>query len=109
VGKTKPLGFKLADKQKHPHGRGEDRRYAVVFMNVKETPPRAWGRRSDNEADNKMLRNTPTGVGKTGVVPELDEYLQKHPHGRGEDSASSVKLSSTWETPPRAWGRPPQC
>ncbi len=32
-----------------------------------------------------MIRNTPTGVGKTDIQTAFDNQLKKHPHGRGED------------------------
>ena len=50
-----------------------------------ETPPRAWGRRTD-ATSTKGIR-------------------MKHPHGRGEDIISTTKNSRYQETPPRAWGR----
>ena len=50
--------------------------------------------------------NTPTGVGKTLLRIPRDTTLQKHPHGRGEDSAGDGMRLVEKETPPRAWGRP---
>ncbi len=35
---------------KHPHGRGEDLMYAMVWFVDIETPPRAWGRRASEAA-----------------------------------------------------------
>ena len=51
-------------------------------------------------------RNTPTGVGKTLSARPTSSTRRKHPHGRGEDSASRMRISRHRETPPRAWGRP---
>ena len=46
VGKT-PLGLKkMPREQKHPHVRGEDAGGHGAGGNIRETPPRAWGRRS---------------------------------------------------------------
>ena len=50
-----------------------------------ETPPRAWGRPPIKSNMRSRLGNTPTGVGKTYVVPYASPLCQKHPHGRGED------------------------
>ena len=32
------------------------------------------------------IGNTPTGVGKTLVTPNIKRLSEKHPHGRGEDA-----------------------
>ena len=77
-----------------------------VFIGDPETPPRAWGRPRKSEKISFVDRNTPTCVGKTSTISRPARQLWKHPHVRGEDEASSVKISSTLETPPRAWGRP---
>ena len=52
---------------------------------ILETPPRAWGRLSEQTGVAVASRNTPTSVGKT-IVPELEDLAEG-------------------ETPPRAWGR----
>ncbi len=85
VGKTKPLLLFVALPRKHPHGRGEDGKNAVRRSDSAETPPRAWGRRCGDIQINKRCGNTPTGVGKTRLVPNSLKLCQKHPHGRGED------------------------
>ncbi|SMG63125.1 hypothetical protein BMETH_147_12 [methanotrophic bacterial endosymbiont of Bathymodiolus sp.] len=36
-------------------------------LHAEETPPRAWGRPSKEDIKMAVERNTPTGVGKTGV------------------------------------------
>ncbi|SWN06886.1 Domain of uncharacterised function (DUF2825) [Klebsiella pneumoniae] len=50
-----------------------------------ETPPRAWGR------PRHLFRSS--------------RQSKKHPHVRGEDSASTNSGTRSRETPPRAWGR----
>ena len=70
-----------------------------------ETPPRAWGRPKLFDSILDLNRNTPTGVGKTHTGRPNKDGLQKHPHGRGEDPASSRGSPMREETPPRAWGR----
>ena len=76
------------------------------FSFLKETPPRAWGRRQSVVPALQPQRNTPTGVGKTLVQGLGPGSTQKHPHGRGEDSFTTLGRLSYAETPPRAWGRP---
>ena len=71
-----------------------------------ETPPRAWGRQHVYVQILDVVRNTPTGVGKTSnhqIKPIINE---KHPHGRGEDPVHHHQTVDRSETPPRAWGRP---
>ncbi len=85
VGKTVECWKVSPGRQKHPHGRGEDRRLSRRRPSNEETPPRAWGRRQDTGAYEDTLRNTPTGVGKTAPGCTLTTRTGKHPHGRGED------------------------
>ena len=105
VGKTQQLGSPTRQNRKHPHGRGEDVLSECVCCFAAETPPRAWGRHQFNRKRADFVRNTPTGVGKTGNCYQTDSKKKKHPHGRGEDPAHHPRLSNNPETPPRAWGR----
>ena len=70
-----------------------------------ETPPRAWGRLALQSTHLDRLGNTPTCVGKTGVVTTAMRPTWKHPHVRGEDAWSADHVALWAETPPRAWGR----
>src|SRR5690554_6803786 len=106
VGKTGCLACRGECLWKHPHGRGEDRRYSCQAPSTSETPPRAWGRQSAILEVCVVNGNTPTGVGKTSQTASSPAPAQKHPHGRGEDSAPGIQHCINLETPPRAWGRP---
>ena len=66
VGKTKPAGMASLFSKKHPHGCGEDMPFPFSWLIRPETPPRVWGRLDITEKKNRLIRNTPTGVGKTG-------------------------------------------
>ena len=90
---------------KHPHGRGEDTALTYQHWCGRETPPRAWGRHSSASSQRSACRNTPTGVGKTGIVASTVLMTMKHPHGRGEDLHIDATCEHVQETPPRAWGR----
>ncbi len=105
VGKTPCWRARKARCRKHPHGRGEDNTSPSGIPPYKETPPRAWGRRSDQYLARRLHGNTPTGVGKTWPPHPHGHLWWKHPHGRGEDSAASACSAISAETPPRAWGR----
>ena len=70
-----------------------------------ETPPRAWGRAQPLSALLLLRGNTPTGVGKRSARERGAFLVGKHPHVRGEESASTIYACCIRETPPRAWGR----
>ena len=106
VGKTGRGRAPSVGAAKHPHGRGEDPSRRGILRAVRETPPRAWGRRRKEGAAMQRLGNTPTGVGKTDDGPDITTATEKHPHGRGEDWPYHDYLRPPSETPPRAWGRP---
>ena len=109
VGKTSLRNPKAPCPRKHPHGRGEDPYRMNPSPDGRETPPRAWGRLIHLRANEGKIRNTPTGVGKTGIALLVRKTLKKHPHGRGEDTPIVRNRHFLSETPPRAWGRqPPQ-
>ncbi len=105
VGKTQDAAQRIPRQRKHPHGRGEDSIMAQHAQACLETPPRAWGRPDAYSTLSTIRRNTPTGVGKTEDKEKRSRRNQKHPHGRGEDTAKPAFSVSFSETPPRAWGR----
>ena len=105
MGKTSPPARCSPGDWKHPHGRGEDHGTRITRLEARETPPRAWGRLKMGNAGYELIRNTPTGVGKTACYSAPRRPCGKHPHGRGEDCAVSQKWREGGETPPRAWGR----
>ena len=90
---------------KHPHVRGEDYSSSINGHQLRETPPRAWGRRLVEKLDQTGVRNTPTCVGKTKPLKNGAKIKRKHPHVRGEDPPTATALRTSKETPPRAWGR----
>ena len=47
-------------------------------------------------------------MGKTYGQAKLTKDGVKHPHAHGEDRERFAVTSAISETPPRAWGRPPQ-
>ena len=53
VGKTDTSARKNTEPGKHPHGRGEDRRYSRLLV-MSETPPRAWGRPNEQQAGSSL-------------------------------------------------------
>ncbi len=106
VGKTQASLGQGSFQWKHPHGRGEDVPTPSFTPMMMETPPRAWGRLYVLRPSIDSDRNTPTGVGKTPPTMRASGLRRKHPHGRGEDIATSSGDFILSETPPRAWGRP---
>ncbi len=73
----------------------------------KETPPRAWGRPGEIMPPEEGDRNTPTGVGKTLSDARHSLPLQKHPHGRGEDTAHINSLQAKDGNTPTGVGKTP--
>ena len=92
VGKTTPLLKDLSTHWKHPHRRGEDKLKAYTEDRTWETPPQAWGRLKAIPWLLNEFRNTPTGVGKTGLDLSFTGEVEKHPHRRGEDSKESLNF-----------------
>ena len=105
VGKTTLITDSLCQGWKHPHARGEDVLARSIAPPSRETPPRTWGRRSLSPLVQRLKRNTPTHVGKTGLLHKGHGPEEKHPHARGEDVAKAVNERLGEETPPRTWGR----
>ncbi len=89
----------------HPHGRGDGAALFGPHGYEAGSPPRAWGRPSQDRAKGQSRRFTPTGVG-TADAEVVDRHaIPVHPHGRGD---GSPKPRVTWGltgSPPRAWGR----
>ena len=105
--------------------RGEDGERYPLKDNIKETPPRARGRRRSiirlrNKTRNTPAcagktnvsiltilfpRNTPACAGKTSLCASRQTACQKHPRVRGEDPLSHQVSYNDAETPPRARGR----
>ena len=75
--------------RKHRRRRGEDIASYYYGLCTGETPPRVWGRPRFQSNMRLMVRNTPTGVGKSLGYTECVEGNEKHPHGRGEDNTGS--------------------
>ena len=93
------------DGKKPPHVRGEDDLLYRRKADLRETPPRAWGRPWWSNHNHGKTRNTPTCVGKTSISMIFMCPPGKHPHVRGEDTPSGPQYVADEETPPRAWGR----
>ena len=105
MGKTHGCWIEVFVEQKHPHGRGEnDLTISAASLSV-ETPPRAWGKPTFSSRHESGDRNTPTGVGKTGIQNHHRLSVWKHPHGRGENYLGLKAIVDASETPPRAWGK----
>ena len=79
--------------------------FFIIHLDRRETPPRAWGRRTAPRCSGPFEGNTPTGVGKTFSALPRSICPKKHPHGRGEDQRPGGLFTCQEETPPRAWGR----
>ena len=124
VGRTYSSSGRDREGTVHPHGRGEDVLSAARSSSAVGSPPRAWGGQPRDLGRRRLLRFTPTGVGRTAscmttttgtpVHPHgrgedftalaAPAGSSVHPHGRGEDSVKDFFESSSSGSPPRAWG-----
>ena len=53
---------------------------------------------------NSCLSETSHGRGRLSQHKSSAAFHQKHPHGRGETTATAIHKWEPRETPPRAWG-----
>ena len=67
MGKTAQVDVLNGVDKKHPHVHGEDFVKLKTIGFIRETPPRAWGRRNGLEYVKAKDRNTPTCMGKTPI------------------------------------------
>ena len=89
----------------HPHGRGDNERFGVVWSRVDGSPPRAWGQFNAARSSQSKPRFTPTGV---GTMLDRSKYAFPHlvhPHGRGDNSSMTLSRARMRGSPPRAWGQ----
>ena len=89
----------------HPHGRGDNERFGVVWSRVDGSPPRAWGQFNAARSSQSKPRFTPTGV---GTMLDRSKYAFPHlvhPHGRGDNECSWIVRHAIDGSPPRAWGQ----
>ena len=109
----------------HPHVRGDDARAVRIHGARGGSPPRAWGRLEPLSVGFVVGRFTPTCVGTTPIPHLTGPSRPVHPHVRGDDCASALRVPSSPVhphvrgdddhaqkeadfmngSPPRAWGR----
>src|SRR5690606_12600160 len=89
----------------HPHVRGDDGSGAKWRRLPPGSPPRAWGRPTDLNAQRALGRFTPTCVGTTAAFAESARAFAVHPHVRGDDGLAARGVVNICGSPPRAWGR----
>ncbi len=69
------------------------------------SPPRGWGKLKGGMKNSRLLRFTPTRVGKTRASQQNVTDLTVHPHAGGENySFVDTQISHTG-SPPRGWGK----
>ena len=69
------------------------------------SPPRAWGKAAHLKHSPRLIRFTPTCVGKRHLGNALYEHLPVHPHVRGEKVIAKHSAIPEGGSPPRAWGK----
>ena len=91
-------------RPEHPHGRGEKGAQAPHLDPASGTSPRAWGEGAGEVASLAVIRNIPTGVGRSCSTTAKARSGSEHPHGRGEKPDAPALRTSANGTSPRAWG-----
>ena len=89
----------------HPHGRGDNWQSSTRARIVIGSPPRAWGQSPRCSARRCCSRFTPTGVGTMQRASASVGVSAVHPHGRGDNAATSLRRAAVNGSPPRAWGQ----
>ena len=92
VGKSVFPDVGQAEKEEHPHVRGEESGHPTTPLAWPGTPPRAWGRVACGRHNWLASGNTPTCVGKRSGSTSSVETSREHPHVRGEESVKSLKI-----------------
>ena len=69
------------------------------------SPPHAWGKSGNPDADADIIRLTPTCVGKIACAVTLGISAKAHPHMRGENLLSLQHRHLPSGSPPHAWGK----
>ena len=104
VGRSPSAAPIATTSTEHPHGRGEKSRCGARRTWTSGTSPRAWGEGLCGRSRTCFWRNIPTGVGRSGQVPENSSQPSEHPHGRGEKQSAARHVQQARGTSPRAWG-----
>jgi len=89
----------------HPHGRGDNGGWLLLFLWRLGSPPRAWGQSIRYHGYVRLNRFTPTGVGTMSAIPVVLRHNAVHPHGRGDNYLRGVIAALRFGSPPRAWGK----
>ena len=105
VGKTEFSNVLKEQLTVHPHGRGENAQIGAADPQPGGSPPRAWGKHYPSQVSHRLMRFTPTGVGKTLSRNGSSSGFAVHPHGRGENAQIGAADPQPGGSPPRAWGK----
>ena len=106
VGKTRCAFWGRLEFQVHPHACGENDPGASITDDNNGPPPRVWGKLLIWPNQHRLIRSTPTRVGKTGRSSRRQRNVQVHPHACGENAASLLADKYCRGPPPRVWGKP---
>ena len=89
----------------HPHACGENAVWIARRAAWLGSPPRVWGKPRLVPGQLRLIRFTPTRVGKTSSTPPERRYPQVHPHACGENAIMKTAKSTADGSPPRVWGK----
>ena len=104
VGNMTQTGPAIRSPAVHPHVRGEHHVTRPLTFSAPGSPPRAWGTFEPHHLSLGRRRFTPTCVGNMVNVCLKCKMYPVHPHVRGEHWRARAIQSSSFGSPPRAWG-----
>ena len=108
VGTTNSAGLWGVFSTVHPHMRGDNGINLLLSAARGGSPPHAWGQRRFRAVLRAHRRFTPTCVGTTRPIDQLQYRLSVHPHMRGDNGVESATVKGEIGSPPHAWGQPKQ-
>ena len=94
----------ILDGPVHPHMRGEQTESCGTDRRRRGSSPHAWGTVPallDPDIDRRFI---PTCVGNSDCPILEEEAWTVHPHMRGEQENTGLRMSATDGSSPHAWG-----
>ena len=88
----------------HPHARGEQTLFAMLFTSTNGSSPRTWGTGQGASTPATTRRFIPTHVGNRSSTPASRSRSAVHPHARGEQEDREGDLRTFLGSSPRTWG-----
>ena len=107
AGKTVRKPPAVRERWDHPRRCGENRSRKRRLTAHIGSPPQVRGKPSGGGADDRTVRITPAGAGKTRVCKRTYGSYRDHPRRCGENCLKPVVCAGVWGSPPQVRGKLP--